>query len=330
MKKNFTKKVQLKIAARLIAFSVLAVCTQAPEHALASNSIIGNINQQQETISISGVVKDATDGTVIPGVTISDINRKVYGATDGNGAFIVKVAKGSELVFNMIGYTSMHRVVNENQQNLTINLTASSNELNEVVVTALGIKREEKSLGYSITKVEGKSISDAPSNNWSDALKGKVPGLNLTQGGSGPLNSTRINLRGDRSLKPNGNDALIVIDGVPMTSGIVTSGVNDAYGAVSAGNDNDIPIDFGNGVSDLNPDDIESVTVLKGAAAAALYGSRANNGALIITTKSGKARKNGIGVSFNSNTSYNDILKWPDYQYEYGNYTIRMVHPKMA
>ncbi len=106
-------------------------------------------------------------------------------------------------------------------------------------------------------------------------------------------------------------------------TGSVTSGVNDAYGAVSNGVDNDVPIDFGNGVSDLNPDDIESVTVLKGAAAAALYGSRANNGALIITTKSGKARKKRYWVfRFNSNTSFNDVLRWPDYQYEYGQGTL--------
>jgi len=319
MKQAFTSKrfIQFNKTARLITFSALATFGHLPLIVQASGLPV-MVSQQQEIITVKGMVKDGKDGSPVPGVTISNQDRKALGATNGNGEFNIRVAKGTELSFNMIGYSAQKQVINSNQQNLVITLVAADNELNEVVVTALGIKREEKSLGYSITKVEGKSISDAPSNNWSDALKGKVPGLNLTQGGSGPLNSTRINLRGDRSLKPNGNDALIVIDGVPMASGIVTSGVNDAYGAVSAGGDNDIPIDFGNGVSDLNPDDIESVTVLKGAAAAALYGSRANNGALIITTKSGKARKDGLGLSFNSNTSFNDILRWPDYQYEYG------------
>ena len=318
MKKSSTKQKGMKKAAGYLAFSVFAFYTQSPQILYAAPAKLTAIYQQQEFLTVKGTVKDAQDGLVMPGVTISDQNRKVLGVSDANGVFNLKVTKGTMLSFNMIGYTAVSKVVNANQENLAIQLSASSNELNEVVVTALGIKREEKSLGYGITKVEGKSIADAPSNNWSDALKGKVPGMTLTQGSSGPFNSTRINLRGDRSLKPNGNDALIVIDGTPMASGSVTSGVSDAYGAVSNGGDNDVPIDFGNGVSDINPDDIESVTVLKGAAAAALYGSRANNGALIITTKSGKARKNGLGISFNSNTSFNDVLRWPDYQYEYG------------
>jgi TonB-linked SusC/RagA family outer membrane protein len=316
-KKRFTQQNRMKRAG-YIAFSVLAFYTQTPQPLYAAATGIPGVYRQQELITIKGTVKDAQDGLPLPGVTISTQDRKVLGATDGNGGFTVRVTKGTTLTFNMIGYTALQKVVSDNQENLVVQLASSSSELNEVVVTALGIKREQKSLGYSITKIEGEGIADVPANNWSDALKGKVPGLNLTQGGSGPFNSTRINLRGDRSLKPNGNDALIVIDGTPMASGQVSSGVSDAYGAVSNGGDNDIPIDFGNGVSDLNPDDIESVTILKGAAAAALYGSRANNGALIITTKSGKARKDGLGVSFNSNTSFIDILRWPDYQYEYG------------
>ena len=315
MKNIFTANNPFFRTARVVAFSLFAVCASGPA-AQASRPL--SVGQNQERVQVRGIVQDEQDGFVLPGVSIVDGSGRTLSATDEKGAFSLTVDKGTTLSFSMLGYAPVQKSINAEQFNLIITMTPSMNELNDVVVTALGIEREERSLGYAITKVEGSAVSDIPSNNWSDALKGKVPGLNLTQGGSGPLNSTRINLRGDRSLKPNGNDALIVIDGVPMASGIVTSGVNDAYGAVSAGIDNDIPVDFGNGVSDLNPDDIESVTVLKGAAAAALYGSRANNGALIITTKSGKARASGLGVSFNSNTSFNTVLRWPDYQYEYG------------
>ncbi|HYK76621.1 MAG TPA: SusC/RagA family TonB-linked outer membrane protein, partial [Daejeonella sp.] len=218
--------------------------------------------------------------------------------------------------FHYIGFVTA-AVSYQGNNVIHVQLKEDTKSLNEVVVTALGIKREEKALGYSVTKIDGSQLTEATSNNWSDALKGKVAGLNLTQAGSGPINSTRINLRGDRSLDPSKNEALIVVDGIPIVNGRVSSGVNDAYGAGVTG-DKDIPIDFGNGLSDINPDDVESVTVLKGAAATALYGSRAGNGALIITTKSGKKNGKGVGVTFNSNTSISDVLRWPDLQYEYG------------
>lgn len=273
---------------------------------------------QQEMVSLKGKVLDDFN-QLTPGVTITGAERKAIGVTNVRGEFSVNVAKGTVISFEMIGFAPFRHTANEDRDNLVIQLKSSSNALNEVVVTALGIKREERSLGYGVTKIEGKDVADAPSNNWSDALKGKVPGLNLTQASSGPLNSTRINLRGDRSLSPYGNEALIVIDGVPMVNNNkVSSGVNDAYGAGTTVGDKDIPIDFGNGLSDINPDDIESVTVLKGAAATALYGSRAGNGALIITTKSGSRRNSGLGITVNSNSSFNDVLRWPDYQYEYG------------
>ncbi len=203
-----------------------------------------------------------------------------------------------------------------------INATLKEDEqlLDEVVVTALGIKREEKALGYATQTLNENQINDARSNNFVNALSGKVAGLNLISPGSGPLNSVRVSLRGDNSMNPNGNNALIVLDGVPMVSGMTSSGVSNAYGA---GSGNDVPVDFGNGISDINPDDIESITVLKGASATALYGSRAANGALIITTKSGANRNKGIGVTVNSNVTFNTVLKWPDYQYEYGQGTGR-------
>ena len=135
-------------------------------------------------------------------------------------------------------------------------------------------------------------MTDARSDNWASALSGKVAGLNLSGTGSGPAGSMRINLRGDRSLLAGNNDALIIVDGVPINSQMSGSTVSQAY---NAGSGNDVPVDFGNGIADINPDDIESISVLKGPGATALYGSRAANGALIITTKSGSKKTKGIG-----------------------------------
>lgn len=271
---------------------------------------------QEKLVTIQGVVYSADDREALPGVSIV-ANETSVGVTDANGSFSLNVNTGTTLRFAFIGLSPYEMEVTRAESGLVIQLQNEARGLSEVVVTALGIEREAKGLGYGVTTVKGEDLTEAMSNNWTDALKGKVPGLNLTQASSGPINSTRINLRGDRSLDPNRNEALIVVDGIPMINGKASSGVDQAYGPGASGDDKDIPIDFGNGLSDINPDDIESVTVLKGAAATALYGSRAGNGALIITTKSGR-NKDGIGVSFNSNTSVNGILQWPDRQYEYG------------
>ncbi|MCD8540936.1 MAG: SusC/RagA family TonB-linked outer membrane protein [Leadbetterella sp.] len=272
---------------------------------------------QSGPLRIEGTVISAEDKEPLPGVTIQ-ANGKGLGFTDVNGKYTVSIPEGAELTFSYVGFTPFSVKVSRSVSRLDVSLESDSKALSEVVVTALGIKREEKALGYGVSRIGEESITNAMSNNWSDAMKGKVAGLNILQTGSGPLNSARINLRGDRSLDASKNEALIVVDGVPMINGKVSSGVDQAYGAGASGVDKDIPIDFGNGLGDINPDDIESVTVLKGAAATALYGSRAGNGALIITTKSGRKNGKGIGVTINSNTSISDVLRWPEYQYEYG------------
>lgn len=275
------------------------------------------VQAQSTPLILKGSVIDRTSNEPLPGVAIS-VNNKAIDLTNAQGRFELQVEAGSTIGFTFIGYQPHQFKAEKNDASLTVYLENGQKDLNEVVVTALGIKREEKALGYSVSTIKEDQLTQAMPNNWSDALKGKVAGLNILQSGSGPLNSARINLRGDRSLDPNKNEALVVIDGVPMINGKVSSGVDQAYGAGASGADKDIPIDFGNGLGDINPDDIESVTVLKGAAATALYGSRAGNGALIITTKSGKRKGKGIGVTVNSNFSINDVLRWPEYQYEYG------------
>ncbi|MFC4873541.1 SusC/RagA family TonB-linked outer membrane protein [Negadavirga shengliensis] len=270
--------------------------------------------KEEVSITVSGRVQDGETGEYLPGVSVIVKGKNRGTVTDIDGAYSLQVDQGDVLVFSYVGFRQEEVLVN-NQSSIDVKLTMDESALQEVVVTALGIKREEKALGYATQKVSNEELLDARSNNWSDALIGKVAGLNVMSAGSGPMNSSQISLRGDNSLNPNGNFALIVVDGVPMNSGLTSSGVNNAYGA---GSGNDVPVDFGNGIADLNPDDIESITVLKGASASALYGSRAANGALIVTTKSGQRKKKGIGVSVNTNVSFNDVLRWPDYQYEYG------------
>lgn len=270
---------------------------------------------QEVRVSISGVVKDAQSNSNVPDVSVTIENGASLISTKKDGSFSVEVPKGTVLIFSSISYSPFRLVADKNQNGKVILLNQSVNEMESVVVTALGITRKEKSLGYAVQNIAGENLTDARSNNWSSALSGKVAGLNILSSGSGPFNSQRISLRGDASLNMDGNNALVVIDGVPKNSSMTSSGVTNAYGA---GSGNDIPVDFGNGIADINPDDIESITVLKGPGATALYGSRASGGALIITTKSGARKEKGIGISFNSNTSVNTILKWPDYQYEYG------------
>lgn len=272
--------------------------------------------------SVQGIVSDST-GVPLPGVNVIVKGTTTGTTTDIKGAYTISIGEeltdNRVLVFSFIGYRTREITI-QGRSDINVTLLDDKTTLDEVVVTALGIRREEKALGYATQTLKEELINDARSNNWSGALSGKVAGLSLISAGSGPLNSTRIKLRGDNSLNPNSNNALIVLDGVPMNSGLATSGVGNAYGA---GSGNDVPIDFGNGISDINPDDIESITVLKGASATALYGSRAANGALIITTKSGSRKEKGLGVTINSNFSLNDVLKWPDYQYEYGQGTGR-------
>ncbi len=284
--------------------------------------------QQVATAEVAGTVL-TEKGEVLQGVSIlakpadGRSNDALAAITNEKGVFVFKdlvVGNRSDFSFTFVGYEAgayKGFVVKQAGQTNTLlmRLKERNNSLEEVVVTALGITRQQKALGYSVQAMDEKDLNDARSNNWVSALSGKVAGLNLLSTGSGPLNSTKISLRGDASMNPDGNNALIVVDGVPMNSQGTTSGVTNAYGA---GSGNDVPVDFGNGISDINPDDIESITVLKGPGATALYGSRAANGALLITTKSGSKKDKGIGVTLNSNTSINTILKWPDYQYEYG------------
>lgn len=275
-----------------------------------SESFFANKTISQQDISVSGKVVD-NQNIGLAGVSIRSAGRTV-GVTDDNGNFSFSIASNTSVSFESIGFVRVVRTFNQSQSNLTITMEDASSEISEVVVTALGIQREDKALGYSQTTVTGEELTNAISENWTDALSGKVAGLNLVKSGGGPVGSNDIILRGESSLTGS-NSALIVVDGVVISgsSGTMTGTGNSNYLSEES------PVDFGSGLGDLNPDDIESVSVLKGPGAAALYGSRGAAGAIIITTKSGNIQK-GIGVSVNSNTSIGTINRWPDYQYEYG------------
>ncbi|GAB3023709.1 SusC/RagA family TonB-linked outer membrane protein [Niabella terrae] len=257
---------------------------------------------------VSGRVTDQNRQPLV-GVSVTIKNGSGATMTDNTGRYQIDADIGDSLIFTYVGYRTQTIVVS-NKTQLNVVLQLQETALDEVVVTALGIRREEKSLGYSAQTVKENAVKDAKTNNWVNSLNGKIPGLNIQSAGTGPLGSSRITLRGESSLNLDDNQALIVIDGVPVSNKITGTGFSSYLGSDNA-------IDFGSDVSDLNPDDIETVTVLKGPGATALYGSRAAGGALIITTKSG-ANAKGLGITYNVNASIDQVNRWPDYQFEYG------------
>ena len=240
--------------------------------------------------SISGTVTDE-NGVPLPGATVLVEGTSNGVSTDFDGNYSINASNGDTLVFSFVGYSNQSVVVGSSA---TVNVSLQpDNALSEVVVTALGIKRNVKAVGYSITQVGGEELSDNKTTNAINALQGKVAGVMVTGGAMGAKGSSRVVIRGTSSLTGN-NQPLYVVDGITINnSNLGSAGV---WGGT----------DFGDGISSINPDEIESVSVLKGGAAAALYGSRASNGVIIINTKTGAGTK-GIGVEFNSSTQF-DML----------------------
>src|SRR5699024_7137950 len=208
------------------------------------------------------------------------------------------------LRFSMIGYLAQEITISQNT-NINVTLEMDEGSLEEVVVTAMGIKREKKSLGYSFQEVKSEELVEARENNIANALSGKVSGLQVIKGSNGPASSSKIVLRGFTSLTGD-NQPLIVVDGVPMEN-FAGAKNNDFWNPTA---------DMGNGLGDLNPEDIESMSVLKGGAASALYGSRASDGVILITTKSGKASE-GAGISYSATLGLEDIFILPELQTSY-------------
>lgn len=260
---------------------------------------------------VTGIVYDTDGKTPMVGATIL-VKNTTNGVISGiDGSYTIEVpGDDATLIFQSLGYDSQEITVGPRTR-LDVTLKEASQKIDEVVVTALGLTRSEKSVGYAISKVDGDILTQSTTSNWVSNLNGKVAGLTMSSAGTGPGGTMRVTLRGDSSLNYGANEALYVIDGIPMMSNTVASGSGANYA------NSDAPVDFGNGVTDINPDDIESVSVLKGPAAAALYGSMAQNGVILITTKRGREQK-GIGVTYNGTVSFEKAGFWPDFQTEYG------------
>lgn len=289
MKRNFYAAWLKKSA--LLAFFVLA--------AVWSSSLLAQ--------TVSGKVTDAETGEGLAGATVTETGTRNGTVSDVNGEYRLRLTDANaKLTISYTGYTTATVDV-AGQTTLDVSLSAGA-AIDEVVVTALGIRKESKKVGFSVTQVDGQSLTQAREINVANSLVGRVAGLNVTSTASGPGGSSRVTLRGNTSISDN-NQPLYVINGVPMdNSNLGSAGL---WGGA----------DFGDGISSLNPDDIETISVLKGATAAALYGSRAKNGVILITTKSGKAQK-GIGVEFNSNLTWEQPVILTDWQTEFGQGTL--------
>jgi TonB-linked SusC/RagA family outer membrane protein len=255
-----------------------------------------------QNISVTGKVTDS-DNLPLPAVSIKVSGSTQGTSTDANGNFTISVPSNASLVFTYIGFASQTIAVN-GRTTLSVRLESDSKMLEGVIVTALGITKDQKVLSYATQQVKTESFEKARELNIGKSLIGRVAGLDVAGTSSGLGGSTRVVLRGDRSITGN-NGALIVVDGVPMDNS------NYSPGTGNGGRDG------GDGLSSINPDNIESMTVLRGAAATALYGSRAANGALLINTKKG-SKSQGTGVSFNSSSQLETAMQLIDFQNEYG------------
>lgn len=264
----------------------------------------GSAHAQTAARLLKGRVVDAGNDPII-GASVMVKNAKEGTVTNMEGKFSLNVSPSATLVVSYIGFVTQEVKADTQKGEMTITLKEDTKRLGEVVVTALGIKRDRKALGYSLGEVSGKELQKAKEPNVINSLAGKVAGLTVSQTATGPSGSTRVILRGSTELTGN-NQPLYVIDGVPMDNTNFES--SDQWGGY----------DLGDGISSINPDDIENISVLKGPAASALYGSRASHGVILITTKKADAKKD-FSVELNSTTTIEkQLTKWDDVQYEFG------------
>lgn len=271
--------------------------------------------QATEPVQITGTVKN--DNAGVPGATVAlSTNKKVITTTDNAGFFSLKLPAGNkttpiELIITSIGFAPQKVTLAPGQTTIDILLKNDSGVvMSDVVVTALGIRKSKKSVTYAVTEVNGSEFTQARENNVANALTGKIAGVNATGLSTGPGGSSRVVIRGNGSLTGN-SQPLYVINGMPIDNTVpggssLPNGLGTKQGT-----------DRGDGIAAINPDDIESISVLKGGAAAALYGSRGANGVILITTKKGRAQK-GIGVEYNGTYTLENVSVFPDFQYEYG------------
>lgn len=265
---------------------------------------------------ITGVVRDS-EGNALVGASVRVKGRTIGAVTDGEGRFEMTIPDGpATLIFSYLGYETVE-VPLDGRTDLEVVLAAVNTNLDEVVITALGIRKDAKQLGYATSNVSAEAINVNRTPNFMNTLQGKVAGVNISAMGTGPAGTSKIRIRGQSSISGQ-NNPLIVINGVPIDNTNFATlpgnrGSDNSLGSTGGG----ITSDGGDGLLSVNPDDIESISILKGAAAAALYGSRAKDGVIMITTKTG-GQGQGIGVSYTLNFTNETPLDFTDYQYEYG------------
>ena len=267
----------------------------------------GNQAGETRNITVSGVVSDDTGMPLIgAGVLIKGTTSGT--TTDIDGYFSLSVPKGKTIEVSSLGFVN-YEFVAESEAQLNITLSSDTEILDEVVVTALGIKRTTKALSYNVQEVASEKITAVKDPNFMNSLSGKIAGVNINASANGPGGAARVVMRGVKSISKS-NQALYVVDGVPVSNsgGDIGSAAGGAEFAAQPG---------GEGISDLNPEDIASISVLSGPAASALYGSNAANGVILITTKKGEEGK--VKVNFSNNTTFSNPLRMPEFQSEYGN-----------
>lgn len=271
----------------LFASAIVLVCSAGATFASTSTLLPQN--------RVTGIVTSSEDGVGLPGLSIIVKGTNTGTVTDFDGRYAIEVPGDAVLVFSFVGFETQEVAVG-GRSVIDIGMQASMQSLDEVVVTALGIEREERSLGYSVGKVDGEEFTRVAQENFLNSMAGKISGVTINStGGTG--STTSMIIRGATSLS-NDNQPLFVVDGVPMQNRLNNVG---GFGA-------DNRVDYGNAVADLDPESIESVTVLKGPSAAALYGTRAGNGVVLITTK--KAAGKGMKVSVSTNTVFDVPVKY--------------------
>jgi len=264
---------------------------------------------RNKEVPVSGTVKDAQGGS-LPGATVRVKGTAIGTSSDVNGKFTLNAPENAVLVVSYAGFQTKEISIGT-QTSIDVVLAEDTKQLTDVVVTALGIKKERRALGYSVTQVGGETLTQARENNITNSLVGKVAGLDIagTSGGAGA--ATNVTIRGVSSLGSS-SQPLYVVNGIPMESAPV--GFGSTIGIGNNGGQYDNAPDLGDAISNLNPDDIESISVLKGAAASALYGNRAKAGVILITTKSGK----GNSIEFSSNYVAEQVMDRTNWQYVYG------------
>lgn len=291
MNRNFNSKNLFLIAFLLMYFQHVSTRAQ----------------QSGQVFVISGLVTDMS-GVKLPGVSVLNKKSRQTAVTNTQGGYSIRAANGDSILYKYIGFEDVVVIADARRKSVQVRLKETSETLKDVVVTALNIKRSQRELGYAVSEVSGESLNKAKETNVMNSLAGKVAGLVINSTAGGPAGSSRVVLRGATSITGN-NQPLYVIDGIPMDNSNYGQVGTDVYGG---------GVDMGDAISAINPDDVESISVLKGPAATALYGSLAGNGVILITTKKGTNNKE-LGIDFSStNTVEKQLTEYDDVQYLYG------------